>query len=68
MTKTTRFDLKFFLRIVKNRHPGTLYCTFFSPEKLAMLSVLKEAKTFPDCKMLKLLTFDNLFPPPRHSR
>ena len=32
------------------------------------VSLLKEVETSPDCKMLKLLTFHNLFPPPRHSR
>ena len=33
---------------------------FFLAEKLALLSILKEVKTSPDCKKLKLLTFDNL--------
>ena len=28
-TTTTRIDLKFFRVLSKNRHPGTLYCTFF---------------------------------------
>ena len=41
---------------------------FDLPEKPALLSLLKEVKPSPDRKMLKLLTFDNLFPPPRHSR
>ena len=40
---------------------------FFSPEKLALLSLLEEVKPSPDRKIIKLLTFDNLFPP-RHSR
>ena len=48
--------------------PELFIALFFSQEKLAMLSVLKEVKTFPDCKMLKLQTFDNLFLPVRHSR
>ena len=56
-TTSTRFDLKFFRVLSKNRHPGILHCTFFSPEKLALLSFLKEVKTSPDCKILKLLTF-----------
>ena len=34
----------------------------------ALLSLLKEVKTSPDCKMLKLLTLDNSFPSVRHSR
>ena len=36
---------------------------FFPTKKLALLSLLKEVEPSPDCKMLKLLTFDNLFPP-----
>ena len=40
VTISTRFDLKFFrvLSKKKKRHPGMLYCIFFSPEKLALLS------------------------------
>ena len=70
MTTNTRFDLKFFRVLSKNRLPGILHCAFFSPEKLALLSLLKEVEPFPvpDCKVLKFLTFDNLFPPLRHSR
>ena len=41
---------------------------FYLPEKLALLSILKEVKPSPDSRRIKLLTFDNLFPPPRHSR
>ena len=41
---------------------------FYLPEKPALLSLLKEVKPSPDRKMLKLLTFDNLFSPLRHSR
>ena len=44
----------------------TLY--FFSPEKLALLSLLKKVETSPNYKIVKLITFDNLFPPLRHSR
>ena len=61
-------SFKVFSRIVKNIHPGILHCFFFSPDKLELLSLLKEVKTSSDCKMLKLLTFDNLFSPLRHSR
>ena len=39
----------------------------FSPEKLALLSLVKEVTPSPDRRMIKLLTFDNLFPPLRHS-
>ena len=59
---------KDFSRIVKNWHPGILHCTFFPPEKIALLSLLNEVEPSPDCNMLKRLTFDNLFPPQRHSR
>ena len=44
-----------------------LRCTFFfSAEKLVLLSLLQEVKPSPYRKMIKLLTFDNLFPPLRH--
>ena len=36
--------------------------------KLALLSVVKEVRRSPDGKMIKLLTFDILFSPARHSR
>ena len=67
-TMSTRFDLKFFSRIVKKMDTPEIFIILFSPEKLALLSLLKEVEPSPDCKMLKLLTFDNLFPPLRHSR
>ena len=41
---------------------------FFSLENIALLYLLKEVKPSVDRKMIKLLTFDNLFPPLRHSR
>ena len=41
---------------------------FFSLEKIALLSILKEVKPSLDRKMIKLLTFDDSFPPLRHSR
>ena len=42
---------------------------FFSSKlNLALLSLLEEVKTSPKRKMIRLLTFDNLFPPLRHSR
>ena len=67
-TTSTRFDLKFFHVFSKSRYPGNLPCTFDPPEKLALLSLLKKVKPSPDSKMIKLLTFDNSFPPLRHSR
>ena len=57
------FDLKFFTRIVKKYTPRNPSLYFFSPEKLALLSLVKEVEPSPDCKRLKLLTFGNLFPP-----
>jgi len=57
---------KVFRVLSKNIHPGILHCFFFSPDKLELLSLLKEVKTSPYCKMLNLLTFDNLFSPLRH--
>jgi len=61
-------SFKAFSRIVKQNTPRNSSLYFFSPEKLALLSLLKEVTTSPYCKMLKLLTFDNLFSPLRHSR
>ena len=44
------------------------YYIGLSPIKLARLFILKEViKPSPDSKMLKFLTFDDLFPPLRHS-
>ena len=60
--------IKVFSRILKNRQPGKLHCTFFAPEKLQLLSVLMEIKTSPKGKKIKVMTFDNLFPPLQHSR
>lgn len=52
--------LQFFLRI------GKPNCTFLTKE-LAMLSLWKKVDPSPDCKMMKLLTLDELFPPLQHS-
>ena len=60
--------LIFFCVFSKKIHPGKLHFTFFSPEKLVQLFILKEVQRYLDSKMIKLLTFDNLFPPLRHSR
>ena len=69
MTRTpVKRDLtsSFFRVFSKNRHPGKLYCRF-SSEKSARYFLLKEVKPSPDRKMVKLLTFENLFLPLRHS-
>ena len=68
MTTRTRCNLNFFRAFSKNRHPGKLHCTLYSPEKLALLALLKEVQPSPHRKMIKLLTFDDLFQPLQHSR
>ena len=65
-TTSTRFALKFFRVLSKNRHHGILHCTFFTRTVIVteggwVLSRLQNAKT-------SILTFDNLFPPLRHYR
>ena len=68
MTTSTRFYLKFFAYCQKiDTPPLTSSLYFFSPRKLALLSLLMEVKPSADHKMIKLLTFDNLFPPLQHS-
>ena len=57
---STRFNLKF-LRVLKKDTQESL-------KKLVRLFILKEVKPSPDSKMVKLFTFDNYFPPQRHSR
>ena len=49
-------------------NPGKLLFSFFSLKKLVRLIILKEVKPSPESKMIKRLTFENLFPPLRHSR
>ena len=63
----TRFNL-FFRVFEKILIPRKASLYFFPPEKLALLFLLKEVKPSPDPKMIKLLTFDNLFLLLRHSR
>ena len=52
------------MRIPKKKTPRRDSFHFFSPKKLVRLFILKEVKPSHDGKMIKLLTFDNLFPPP----
>ena len=47
---------------------GGLLFHFILSKIVALLSVLKEVKRSADRKMIKLLTFDNLFPSLRYSR
>ena len=66
---STRSNLKFSRVFSKHRHPGKLHRTFFfSLEKIALLSMLKEVKPFLDRERIKPLIFDNSFLPLSHSR
>ena len=65
---SSRFDWKVFRVFSKNRLPGKLYFTFDSPEKLELLSLWKEVTPSSNRKMIKLVTFENLFLPLRRSR
>ena len=56
----TRFDLSFCAFSKKDIQE--------SLKKLVRLFILKEVKPSRDRKIIKLFTFDNLFPPLRHSR
>ena len=44
------------------------FIVLFLTEKLVRFSLLEKVKPFPGRNMIKLLNFDNLFPPVRHSR
>ena len=68
-TTSTRFDRKFYSRIVKKYTPRIASFYYFTPEKVNTVNfLLKEAKPSPDRKIIKLLTFDDLLPSLRHSR
>ena len=58
--------LKVFFAYSQNMTSRKASFYHFSREKLALLSLVKEVIPSADCKMIKLLTFDNLFPPLRH--
>ena len=55
------------LRVLKKQTPRKASFYFFKPKNLVRLFIKKEVKHSPESKMIQLLTFDNLFPPPRHS-
>ena len=62
-------SLKTFARVLKKKKiPRKDSFYYFSPKQLVQLFILKEVKPSPDRKMIKLLQFDNMFPPLRHSR
>ena len=65
MTASTRFDLKFFAYSQNIDFPENFILPF-SLEKLALLPLVKVTPS-SNRRMIKLLTFDNLFPPLRHS-
>ena len=67
MNTSTRLNLKFFTHVLKKDTPES-FTSLFSPKKFARLFILKKVKPSPDRKLIKLLTFDNLFPPLRYSR
>ena len=66
----TTCKLEVFARVLKKKktpRESFIFLFFFHPKKLVWLFILKEVKPAPDSKMIKLLSFDNLFPPLRHS-
>ena len=65
---SARFELKILGVFSKNIHSGKFHFLFFTPKKLIRLFILKEVKPSSHRKMIKLLTFDNLFPPLGHFR
>ena len=61
-----RFDL--FAYSQKIDSPESFIFYHFLREKLALFPLVKEVTSSPGCKMIKLLTFDNLFLPLQYSR
>ena len=62
---STRFNLKF-LRVLKEKKtPRKASFYLFSRKGVRRLFILKEVKPPADSKMIKLLAFDNFFPPLR---
>ena len=62
-------DYKDLIFLNSNKTPGRpleIFNVLFSPERLSQLFLL-EVKPSPDHKIIKLLTFDNLFLLLRHS-
>ena len=55
-------------RILKKCTLQKATLSFWFTIKVSTVIFIKEIKPSPDRKMIKLLTFDNLFPPLRHSR
>ena len=55
-------------RVLKKDTPESFILPFFTKKAGTDIFILKEVKPLPDSKMIKRLSFDNLFPPLRHSR
>ena len=63
-------DYKVKILLFSNKTPGRqleIFNVLFSPERLSQLFLWKEVKPSPDHKIIKLLTFDKLLLPLRHS-
>ena len=63
-------DYKVKILLFSIKTPGRqleIFNVLFSPERLSQLFLWKEVKPSPDHKIIKLLTFDKLFLPLRHS-
>ena len=52
----------------KKKAPQKASIYLFSPTKVSTVIYTEEVNPSPDSKRIKLLSFDNLFPPLRHSR
>ena len=61
---STRFNLKFFTRVLKKDTPESFILLCFIKKTFVQLFMLKEVKPSPDSKMIKLLTLDDLFSAP----
>ena len=59
-----RFAFKFFSHIKKKIDTPESFVVLFVTRRVSTVIIfLKVVKPPPDCKMIKLLTFDDLFPP-----
>ena len=64
---STRFDLKFFAYSQNIDSPESFILPFFT-RKVSTVTFSEEGYTLSRSQMIKLLTFDKLFPPLRQSR
>ena len=63
-----KIELKVFYACSQKKTSRKALFYFLSPKKLVRLFTLKDVKPSPESKIIKLLTFDNLFLLLRHSR